>query len=119
MRYTIELREGYLRGELIERDTPAETAEFGRAMQAALRDKGSSRMLVVVRASRAIFRVEEYQLSDFLRQLGAVDGLRIALVADSSELAAAHQYVELIAAQQGISLRSFASEKTAVDWLLA
>lgn len=119
MRYTIELREGYLRGELVERETPDETAEFGTAMQAALRDKGVSRMLVVVRASRPIFRVEEYQLSEFFRRIGDVAGLRIALVADSTELAAAHQYVELIARQKGIALRSFSSEKPALEWLLA
>jgi hypothetical protein len=119
MRYTIELREGYLRGELIERETPGETAEFGAALQAALRDNGVSRMLVVVRASRPIFRVEEYQLSELFRRLGDVAGLRIALVADSAELAAAHQYVELIAGQKGIALRSFAGEKPALEWLLA
>ena len=118
MRYTIELREGYLRGELVERETPGETAEFGAAMRAALLEKGASRMLVVVRASRPIFRVEEYQLSELFRQIGGVAGLRIALVADSTEVAAAHQYVQLIATQKGIALRSFTSEKTALEWLL-
>lgn len=119
MRYTIELRDGYLRGELIERETPEETAEFGTAMQAALRDNGASRLLVVVRASRPIFRVEEYRLSEFLGRFAATPGLRIALVSDSRELAAAHEYVQLIASQRGMALQAFPSERTALEWLLA
>jgi hypothetical protein len=115
MRYTIELREGYLRGELVERETAEETREFGDALHAAMVENGLSRMLVVVRSSRAIFRVEEYQLSEFLRRL---PGARVALVADAPGLAAAHEYVQLIASQKGVALRSFTSEKPALEWLL-
>ena len=119
MRYTIELREGYLRGELVERETAEETAKFGAAVQAALRDKGVSRLLVVVRASRPIFRVEAYRLSELLGRFAATPDLRIALVADSRELAAAHEYIQLLASQRGIALQAFPSEQTALEWLLA
>ena len=119
MRYKIEAREGHLRAELIERETPQETREFAEAVHAAMLEKRLNRLLVVVRASRPIFRVEEYQLSEFFTRVSAIAGLRVALVSDSPELAAAHEYVQLIASQRGIALRAFAAEKPALDWLLA
>lgn len=39
MRYTIEMREDYLRAELLERETPEETREFGMALQAFRSEK--------------------------------------------------------------------------------
>ena len=118
MRYTIEWREGYLRGELVERETPQETREFGEALQAAMVEKGIGRVLVVVRASAPIFRVEEYRLSDFFRHMAGIPGAKVALVSDSRELSAAHEYVQLIATQRGMALRAFGAEKPALDWLL-
>src|SRR5690242_3186974 len=119
MRYAIEARDGYLRGEMVERETPEETRQFSTAVHAAMLDKGFHRLLVIVRASRPIFRVEEYHLSEFFKQVIGIAGLKVALVSDSKELAAAHQYVQLIAGQQGIALRAFTSEKAGVAWLLA
>jgi hypothetical protein len=119
MRYTIEACDGYLRGEMLERETPQETREFGAALHAAILEKGLPRLLVVVRASRPIFRVEEYQLSELLKLVAGTAVLRIALVSDSKELAASHAYVELIATQQGLALRAFGSEEAALEWLLA
>lgn len=118
MRYTIEVRDGYLRGELIERETAQETLEFSTALHTAMLEKKIHRLLVVVRASQAIFRVEEYHLSQFLKAVAGMAGLRIAVVSDSRELAAAHEYVELIAGQRGLALRAFTSEALALEWLL-
>ncbi len=118
MRYTIDVRDGYLRAELVERDTPQETRQFSTAVHAAMLEKGLSRLLVVVRASRPIFRVEEYQLSEFFKLVSGLPSLRVALVSDSKELAAAHEYVELIARQKGIALRAFGREAAALEWLL-
>ena len=118
MRYTIEVRDGYIRGELVNRETAQETLEFNKAVHAAMLEKSIPRLLVVVRASQAIFRVEEYQLSDFLKAVAGMPRLRIAVVSDSRELAAAHEYVELIASQRGLALRAFTSEAPALEWLL-
>ena len=82
MRYAIEAREGYIRGEIIERETPEETREFCDAVQAAMREKGIHRALIVVRASRPIFRVEEYQLSELLKRFVEMPGGRVAREAD-------------------------------------
>lgn len=118
MRYTIEVRDGYLRAELVERETAQETLEFNKAVHAAMVEKAIPRLLVVVRASQAIFRVEEYHLSQFLKAVAGMAGLRIAVVSDSRELAAAHEYVQLIAGQRGLALRAFTSEAPALEWLM-
>lgn len=118
MRYTIDVREGYLRAEMVERETPQETRQFSTAVHAAMVEKGVSRVLVIVRASRPIFRVEEYQLSGFLKLVAGIHGLRVALVSDSKELAAAHEYIELIASQKHVALRAFHAEASALEWLL-
>ena len=118
MRYSIDVRDGYLRAEMVERETPEETRQFNHAVHAAMLEKEVARLLVVVRSSRPIFRVEEYQLSEFFKAVAAIRGLRVALVSDSNELAAAHEYVELIASQKGIALRAFHAEPPALEWLL-
>jgi hypothetical protein len=118
MRYTIDVRDGYLRAEMVERETAQETRQFALAAHGAMVEKGISRLLVVVRASRPIFRVEEYQLSELLKLVSGIAGARVALVSDSRELAAAHEYVELIARQKGVPLRAFGSEPAGLEWLL-
>lgn len=119
MRYSIEMRDGYLRGEMVGRESADETRVFSEAMYAAIRDKQAAHVLVVVRASAAIFRVEEFGLSDFLGRIAAIPGVKIALVSDSRELAAAHEYMQLIAAQRGVAVRAFADEQVALEWLRA
>ena len=118
MRYSIDVRDGYLRAEMIERETAQETRRFSQAVHAMMLEKGVARLLVTVRSSLPIFRVDEYQLSDFFKLVSAIRGLRVALVSDTKELAAAHEYVELIAGQHGIALRAFHAEAPALEWLL-
>ena len=74
-------------------------------------------MLVCVRRSRTIFTVEKYRISSYLRQLAAVPEARVALVADSSEMHSAHQYIELLARQQNANVRAFRDEARAREWI--
>lgn len=46
-------------------------------------------------------------------------GIRIALVSDSTEFYASHEYIELLARQKGLAVRSFSAEERATAWLLA
>ena len=61
---------------------------------------------------------EQYGLSEMLKQAGAVEGLRVALVSDTVELRASHEYVGVLAKQRGIEVRSFHDEAKALKWLL-
>lgn len=51
--------------------------------------------------------------------MAAIPGMKIALASDSRELAAAHEYMQLIAAQRGVAVRAFADEQAALEWLRA
>ena len=77
------------------------------------------RALIVVRRANPIFKVEEYQLSDAILRAAGIPGSRIALVADTSELLASYEYVELLARQKNLDAKAFRSESEALRWLLA
>jgi hypothetical protein len=114
MRYTIELKSGYMKAEMRERETPEET--FVQAILAALREHKVPRVLISVRASRPVFKVEDWGLSDALSQVLGT-GLRVAFISDSKEVAMSQQYIALLGQQKGLDFRSFATEQEAVAWL--
>lgn len=116
-RYQVKALGGYLRAEISNRTTAQETKAFLHAIVAESDRTGCVNILVSVRRSLPIFKVEQYNLSEFLKLIAAKPSAKIAVVADSSELRAAHQYVELLARQQGCNVRTFAAEAPAVEWL--
>jgi hypothetical protein len=117
MHYTLEKRAGYLKAEMVERDTAEETKQFVAAILAELR-KGETRVLISTRKSRPVYKVESWDLSVALDQLTAIrDRLRVAFISDSRELALSQEYIELIAKQRGLAFRTFADEASAVAWL--
>jgi len=119
MHFTFKQAQGYLRAELFGRQTVEQTLEFVEALSAEARTSDSSRILVTVRNSRPIFKVEQYKISEQFRQLAKNKRLRVALLADSDEVRASHQYIEVLASQQGASVRAFRDEARALDWLAA
>lgn len=116
MRFTVTLRPGYLRAELVDRQTADDMREFLHAVQAACREHGCPKILMAVRSSRAIFKPQDYGLSSYVQGLVS-PACQIALLADSSELHAAHEYIEVVARQQHINARAFRDEAAALLWL--
>ena len=119
MHFTFKQAHGYLRAELFGRQTVEETLEFIEALTAEARKSDSTRILVSVRNSRPIFKVEQYRISEQFRQLSNNKQLRVALLADSDEVRASHQYIEVLASQQGAKVRAFRDQARAIDWLVA
>jgi len=119
MHFTFKQAQGYLRAELFGRQTVEETLEFIEALSAEARKSDSTRILVSVRNSRPIFKVEQYRISEQFRQLSNNKQLRVALLADSDEVRASHQYIEVLASQQGAKVRAFRDQARAIDWLVA
>ena len=117
MHYRFTRRDDHLHAELIERESVDETVSFIRALAAEALKARCTRVLVCVRRSRTIFTVEKYSISSWLRQLAAVPEARVALVGDSSEMHAAHQYIELLARQQNANVRAFRDEARAREWM--
>jgi hypothetical protein len=119
MHFTFEFAQDHLRAELFGRQTVEQTREFVAALITEARKHSATRILIWVRNSRPIFKVEQYKLSDQFKQLAAQKDVRVALLADSDEVRASHQYIEVLAAQQGAQVRAFRDEARALNWLCA
>ena len=117
MRYSIEPGDGYLKAEMTERDTAAETAEFVEAIVVELRAKGAKKVLISIRDSRPVFKVEEWKLSAALDKVMSIPGLQVAFISDTRELQMSQQYIALLARQRGLKFEAFDSEPAAVAWL--
>jgi hypothetical protein len=117
--YKIEILPGYIRAEMVERDTAEQTAEFVQAILSALRSQPVHRVLISTRKSRPVFKVEQWKLSETLEQLMGMSGVRIAFIADTREIALSQEYIALLGRQRGLRFETFDSEPAAVAWLLA
>jgi len=106
-----------LRVEVRSREGAEETREAIEKTLAEREKHGVLGLLIVVKNSRAIFKVEEYGLSQHLASAAAIPGLRAAAVAEDPAVHSAHQYLELIAAQRGVAVRAFTNEAEALAWL--
>jgi len=117
MKYKIAMERGFLRADLLERETAEETRTFLRAVVLESVKHGCSRILVHVRSSKTLFTVERYGVLETFKKLASDPAHRIALLGDTVELGMSHDYVALLARQQGISLRNFQKEAEAVEWV--
>jgi hypothetical protein len=118
VQYKIEPCAGYLKAEMVERDTAEETGEFVNAILDALRSHRIFKVLVSLRSSRPVFKVEQWNLSGALDQLTGMPGLKVAFIADTKEIRMSQEYIALLAQQRGLAFRAFGAEKAAVAWLL-
>jgi hypothetical protein len=116
MGYRITLDRGVLRAELFGRETVEETKTFFQAVLRASRETRCPRILISVRSSKPIFQVERHGLIEYFRELALASSRRIALLGDSRDLQLSHEYVELIARQHGLNVRSFPDETAAYQW---
>lgn len=117
MRYKIEQLPGYLKAEMVERDTAEETAAFVEAIVEALRAGRADRLLVSIRSSRPVFKVEEWKLSAALDKVMSIAGLKVAFIADVREVQMSQEYIALLGRQRGLQFESFDSEAEALAWL--
>ncbi len=118
MRYEITVEPDHVKADLFDRETAEETREFLVAVAAEVRKHKRAQILISVHASRAIFRVEQYGIFDYFKELGELQKkYRIALTGDSEELRISQEYVESLARQHGVNVRSFQSEQAALNWL--
>jgi hypothetical protein len=116
MGYRITLDRGVLRGELFARETAEETKAFFRAIVSASSETRCPCILISVRSSKPIFQLERHGLIEYFRELAAASSRRIALLGDSRDLRLSHEYIELIARQHGLNVRSFPDETAAYQW---
>lgn len=115
MAFRITVEADFVRAELAHRETVEETRDF---LQALLRYSESyTCLLVQVRSSKPVFHVERHGLLEYFRQIARTPQHRIALTAETADLQASHEYLELLARQRGVNVRSFRDEAAALQWL--
>ncbi len=118
MRYEITVAPDYLKADLFDRETAGETREFLDAVSAEARKHGRLQVLISVHTSRVIFKVEQYGILDYFKELGGLPKkYRIALTGDSEVIRISHEYIESLARQHSLNVRSFQSEQAALNWL--
>ena len=117
VRYAIDAKAGYLKAEMVERDTAEETAQFVEAVVEALLAHAADKLLISIRDSRPVFKVEEWKLSAALDKVMSIPGLQVAFIADTREVQMSQQYIALLGRQRGLKFESFDSEPAAVAWL--
>src|ERR1700704_187666 len=115
--YKITAEPDYLRAELFERETVEETRAFLDAVVRNNADHRRSRILILVRVSKSIFQVVAHGLMECFEALSATTHSQIALVGDTRDLRLSHEYIEVVARQRGLNVRSFKDEATALAWL--
>ena len=117
MKYQFTMERGFLRADLLDRETAEETRAFLEAVVLASVNHRCSRILVHVRLSNPLFTVERHGVLRSFKKIASDPSHRIALLGDTLELGMSHDYVSLLGRQQGINLRSFKTAQEAVDWL--
>lgn len=115
MQLKIVRETGYLKVELQHRETAEEMREAIWAVLGECRRSGVSAVLVCTRASRPLFKLQEFGLSAFLDEMSPA--CKVALVADNADLRASDDYIATMAQQKNIDVRAFAAEAAAVRWL--
>src|SRR3979490_1779911 len=116
MRHRITLDRGVLRAELFARETVEETKPFVGELVGRGSDTRCPCILISVRSSKPIFQLERHGLIEYFHKLAVMSSRRIALLGDSRDLQLSHEYVELIARQHGLNVRSFSDETAAYQW---
>ena len=116
MGYRITFDRGVLRAELFGRETVEQTKAFFQAVVSASRETRSPCVLIWVRSSKPIFTLERHGLIEYFRELATASSRRVALLGDTRDLRLSHDYVELIARQHGLNVRSFPDETAAYRW---
>ncbi len=117
MGYRIAAESGYVRAELSGCETGEEMRSF---LDAVVRDNAThqrAQILILVRSSKPIFQLMSHRLVECLEAISMRASRQIALVGDTQDLRMSHEYIELIARQRGLNLRSFSNEAAAVRWL--
>ena len=116
MGYRITLDRGVLRAELFGRETVEQTKAFLKAVVSASRETQCPCVLISVRSSKPVFQLERHGLIEYFRELAVTLSRRVALLGDTRDLRLSHDYVELIARQHGLNVRSFLDETAAYRW---
>ncbi len=108
MHYKIEPLQDYVRAEVSDRKTAADTHDFIRALEAKVAEAGLTRVLICVRQSRPIFKLQSHGITEYFRNVAANPANRVALISDSDDMRSSQHYIEMLGREQGPRCARFA-----------
>ena len=117
MKYKISAKSDHLWSQLFDRETAEEMQEFLRAVVRENKTFRRPFVFLDIRGSRPLFNVERPGLFDCFKELSGVPSCKIAMLGDTEELCISHDYLVLLADQQGLNARSFRSKAAVFGWL--
>lgn len=117
MKYKVSATSAYLVAQLFGRETAEEMREFLRAVVQENGTYRRSSIFLDVRSSRPLFHNERLGLFDYFKELAGDPSCKIALLGDTRDLCISHEYVALLAQQQGLNVRSFRDRAAVLEWL--
>jgi hypothetical protein len=117
MLYRISSETDLLRADVFNRETAEESREFFCAVAETAQLCRCNSILISVHSSSPLFAVGRSGFFAELAILSSEPDRKIALVADSEELDYSHEYFALLAQHQGMNVRHFRSESSALKWL--
>ena len=118
MAFRITAESNYLRAQLTDRKTVEETQAFLRAVVRENAKHRKSSVLLLIRLSKPVFQVAAHGLIEHIEEISMTPaGCRIAVVGDTRDLQISHEYIELLAQQRNLKVRSFKNETAALQWL--
>ncbi len=117
MNFEITVEQRYLRARMSGRETGEETREFFRAVILEYIKYRHSNVLLDLRSSRPIFHARPHGFLEFFGMLADGSSCKVALLGDAMDLHVSHEYIALLARQQGMNVRSFRDESAALLWL--
>jgi hypothetical protein len=116
MDYKITVEPTFLRAVLTDRETIEETQKFLQAVIEESAKHERSCILIQVRSSRPVYHVEQNGFIEPLMGLAQRPAHQVALLGDTIDLHISHQYLEFVALQRGLNVRTFRTELAALQW---
>lgn len=117
MKYKLSATSDHLVAQLFGRETAEEMREFLHAVIEENRIYRRSSIFLDIRSSRPLFHTERLGLFDYFKELAGGPSCKVALLGDSQDLCISHEYVALLAQQQGLHVRSFRDRAAVFKWL--
>jgi len=117
MEFSIDADDEFLRVKVSGRDTDRPPSEVCAAVLAASRERGRSRILIELDQQFPLSPTSQFMLVTRLPELGFTPQEKIALVHRTPEMQEANQFINLVARNHGVMVRSFAGVEPAKTWL--
>ena len=119
MRYAIRADEEFLRVTMSGREDDEPPSHVCKVILMESARLARPRILIELDHAVPLSPVSQYQLVSRLPELGLTDGHRIAIVHRTAEMQRANEFMNTVACNRSLNVRSFPDAEAAKMWLRA